>query len=188
MGTANFLNKHARFIYAREIDDEFEYEDLIEDLRQSFRTAGEYPKTKAIAEFEEVYDTWESENTRSYPGRIIAFVWSETNRYRDFEAFLSADIVVRSGYYSGVNLDHDIRLRINGEETGIDDDDIEATIAYLTGLPRGRARRDARFVRKWVDRQYGSFADAIEAVFAAHSTPLTVRARFSNGETWYEEA
>lgn len=192
MSTANFHVKNAGLTYAREFgadEDGFEYGDFLEELREAFRTAAEDPGCGAIADFEDVRNTWETDGLRSYPGRIVARLESRRNVYREFDAFLSADIIVRSGYYAGVNLDYDLLFSLDGDdgcetfrEDGIDDICLHSEPpgtrrAYLLGL-----------ARKWFDRAALEFTEAIEAVFREHSTPLRLVARASNGEAFYEQA
>jgi hypothetical protein len=184
MSTTNFYNKNADFIYACELEDDFAYDDLLEDLRQVFRSAATNPKVKAIADFEETRDTRESDYNRNYPGRIIAWVWSETKRYQDFEVVLSANIIVRSGYFSGVNLDYEIGFHIDGEEH--QEDDLDEVCLY-SELPGTRRAYQLALAKRWFDRHYARFTDAIEAIFRQHATPLQLVARASNGEAFYEK-
>lgn len=185
MSTPNFYNKNADFIYACEFTDDFAYDDLLEYLRQSFRSAASNPKVKPIADFEEAQDTWEPDYNRSYPVRIIAWVSSETRRYQHCEVFLSANIIVRSGYYAGANLDYEIAFHIDGTE--YQEDDLDEVCLY-SELPGTRRAYQLALAKKWFDRMYGRFTDAIEEVFAGFSTPLRLVARASNGEAIYEKA
>lgn len=188
MSTANFYTKNTGYTYACDIEDDFAYDDLIEELRFAFRSVAEDPRQKAIACFEEVYDTWESSGLRSYPGRVIAWVESERKSYRDFDAFLSAHIIVRSGYYAGANLDYDLRFLLDGEEISeeLEEDDIDE-VCLCSELPGTRRAYRLALARKWFDRACGPFTDAIEAIFTRYSTPLRLAARLSNGEAFYEK-
>lgn len=185
MSTPNFYNKNADFIYACEFADDFAYDDLLENLLQSFRSAAANPKVKPIADFKEAHDTWETDYDRSYPGRIIAWLWSETRRYQDCEIFLSANIIVRSGYYAGANLDYEIGFHVDGTEYQEDDLD---EVCLRSELPNTRRGYQLALTKRWFDRHYVKFTDAIEAIFRQHSTPLRLVARASNGEAFYEKA
>ncbi len=184
MSTANFHNKNAGRIYACETEDEFDSEDLIGNIRSALRSAAEYPRQKAIADFGEVTDSWESDGLRSYPGRIIACVESETKSYQDFDVSLSAEIIVRSGYYTGVNLDYDLCFHVDGEE--VEKDSLEEACAN-SALPGTRRAYLLALAQKWLDRTLESFTKSIEGIFSEYSTPLRVVATFSNGEALYEK-
>ncbi len=185
MSTANFHNKNAGLTYACELKDDFEYDDLLEDLRESFRATAEDTKVKAIADFAVAHDTWEPDYNRNYPGRIIAVVWSETKRYRGFVVYLSAKIIVRSGYYEGANLDYAIGFHVSGREYLEDDLD---EVCHHSELPGSRRAYQLALAKRWFDRHYAPFTAAIETVFRRHSTPLRLVARASNGEAFYERA
>jgi hypothetical protein len=185
MSTANFCNRNADFIYACEFADEFAYDDLLADLRQALRSAAADPKVKAIADYRTGHDTSEPDYNRNYPGRIIAVVWSETKRYRGFAVYLSAKIIVRSGYYEGANLDYAIGCHVRGREYLKDDLD---EVCLHSELPGSRRAYQLALAKRWFDRHYAPFTAAIETVFRRHSTPLRLVARASNGEAFYERA
>ena len=59
MGTANFYNRNASKIFAQTFEDEFEYDDFLENLRYDFKE-----------KFDSFYerDNWEKDGLRSYCG------------------------------------------------------------------------------------------------------------------------
>ena len=88
MSTPNFYNKNAGKVYACKIEEEFDYEDLIMNLR---------------AEIEGVdVDKWEN-GLRSYEGRIIKEIEVSKGKWG---AIIS--VIIRNAYYSGVNLDWEV--------------------------------------------------------------------------------
>ena len=189
MSTPNFYNKNANLIYACEIKDEYDYEDLVWGLCHVFRACvgdhpSQYPPRKEVGSFEAV-NLNEADGLRSYPGRIICRIKTPVKSYRDFDIAVSADIIVRNGYWDGANLDYDIHFHV--DEEIVKEDDLDEVCLY-SELPGTRRAYQLALAKKWFDRMYGKFTDVIEEVFAEFSTPLQLVARASNGEAIYEKA
>lgn len=94
MATSNFHNVNASAIFSVEIENEFDYEDLYDNVRY------------AMKELKEWQDVTKSDPTelRSYPSTSIGAL---SEYVSDDESGIDVIVtaVVRSGYYEGVNLD-----------------------------------------------------------------------------------
>jgi hypothetical protein len=175
MSTSNFHNENASCIFACELVDEFSYEDLIENLQVAFDDLhADYSAGG--------HDPYE---LRSYPSRVIAgLVFSKT--YRDFSVDLEISIIIRSGYFAGCNLDWDIVYMIEGE--AVFEKEFADAIEYYTASSPKMAAYRSRLAVKWAEKTEEKLIEKVEGIFRQFSTPLRVAARFSNGETIYEEA
>lgn len=92
MGAPNFYNANAKYIYAVELNDDPDYEMLIEDLHYEF---GIEFKNDFIEK-----DEWD--NNRSYEGKIIGRIHKTLG-----DEQIMINLIVRNGYHAGVNLDWD---------------------------------------------------------------------------------
>ena len=110
MATSNFYNENASAIFAAEIEEEFDYDDLVSNL--------EY----ALRELDESWSSGKAGDWIDNDSKILEFSLSDTFGYKDgttLEVIIHP--VIRSGYYSGVNLDWIYEFYIDGSE--VEDDD-----------------------------------------------------------------
>ena len=112
MATSNFHNVNATHIFAVQLEDEWAYDDLVENLESEFSKHSDY------------YDYGKSDpnELRSFPSKSLgSFSNSVTIEDNEVEIYITP--VIRSGYYEGVNLDWHIRLYVNGydDDTYADD-------------------------------------------------------------------
>jgi hypothetical protein len=95
MATSNFHNVNASHIFSVDLQDEYEYDDLIDNVKYSLKETGYFNLlTKS-----------DPNDLRSYPSTSIG---SLDNYVEDSEGngiYVQITAVVRSGYYEGVNLD-----------------------------------------------------------------------------------
>jgi hypothetical protein len=148
MSTPNFTKKNASKYYAiedREGEEDFQYDDL---------------KINLQSEFKSEKDLWDSD--RNYGGHIISQIEKEFCKWA-----IEFDIIIRAGYYSGANLDWDLRII----------DTVDRTENYL-----GEVKLPKR-VQQWIDNRIKK----VEKVFAEYSTPLNCMGVFSNGEAIYQK-
>ena len=126
MATGNFYNKNASCIYAVETEDEFAYEDLVLNLQSEFSALH---TDRKVAYYREE-DDYEKDGLRSYCGKIIGIVDGPTKYYKkvETEVFIRAEIIVRNGYYSGVNLDYNIKVYANCEVYNLEIYDLDDEI------------------------------------------------------------
>jgi hypothetical protein len=105
MATSNFHNVNASNIFAVQLQDEFDYQDLIDNVKYSLKETG----------FFNVLTKSDPNELRSYPSTSIG---SLDNYVEDSEGngiCVTITAVVRSGYYDGVNLDWHCHFEEYGE-------------------------------------------------------------------------
>lgn len=175
-GTSNFYNKNASKIFAIEIEDELDYDDAVENVKDSLsREIDGFDAERGNNFDTERHFTGNTLGSVSvllddeYPGDPNSGYYEEGETY-EYEVIVSC--VLRSGYYRGANLDWEVTVYENGNEIG-DADDFEPA-----------AGSDAETeIRNTID----TITEEIEKVYAQYSEPLRVSAQFSSGETWYEK-
>jgi len=105
MGTCNFYAKNTNGIYSLELNDEWEYEDTIDNVRCDLKKLG--------------YDEHEGwTNDRNFAGRYMAHKTERidlpiyfNNGWEGMASFyLEIMPMIRSGYYHGGNFDFDISI------------------------------------------------------------------------------
>jgi hypothetical protein len=105
MATSNFHNVNASNIFAVQLEDTYEYDDLIYNLESEFNSHSDYGD----------YGKSDPDELRSYPSTSIgSFSNSLTIGDDEVEVFVTP--VIRSGYYDGCNLDWHVRYYVNGYE------------------------------------------------------------------------
>jgi hypothetical protein len=105
MATSNFHNVNASNIFAVQLQDEFDYQDLIDNVKYSLKETG----------FFNVLTKSDPNELRSFPSKSIG---SLDNYVEDTEGngiYVNVTAVVRSGYYEGVNLDWHCSFEEYGE-------------------------------------------------------------------------
>jgi hypothetical protein len=155
MATSNFHSVNPTGIYAfiPSYDDDQLYDDdlgyVIDDV------VNELSKHRDWTELTKT-DPYE---LRSYPSKSLGSIRQHIIHDNDTQIEIRINIVVRSGYYEGINFDYHYNIE---DCYGNDVDDEEPYLRYV------------RNVTNWV-----------EEVFENHTTKLNVVAKFSNGETIY---
>lgn len=170
MATSNFHNVNSSKIFAVELEDEWDYDDLLSNIKYSFDNNGKYD----ISETGE--DPYE---LRSYPSRMLLSV---EDSYGDLEeGFLTIKVcvIIRSGYYSGVNLDWVCFFDYDDSYEEFEDlvESMKYNDVYLTEEQKQEILKRREDLIEYVEKQYEKL-----------TIPLNVVARFSNGETIYEKA
>mgnify|MGYP000026139584 CR=1 FL=1 len=119
MATSNFHNVNASHIFAVELQDEYDYQDLVDNLESEFNTNLDYSD----------YGKSDPNELRSFPSKSLgSFSNMVTIEDDTVEIYLTP--VIRSGYYEGCNLDWHIRYYVNGSEDDTYSDDARvSTIA-----------------------------------------------------------
>jgi hypothetical protein len=176
MATSNFYNENASRIFAAELEEEFDYDDLISNL--------EY----AIRDNSNSFSSGRSGEYLNNNSKILDFSLSNDFNYVDN---ISVEVVVhpviRSGYYSGANLDWVFDFFIDGCDIE-DETDIANYLMKYEDYSESKATAlgESRFKRLEILKN--SLTNQLEKIYADYTTPLVVTARFSNGETLYEKA
>ena len=128
MATSNFHNENASAIFAVELEHEFDYDDLVDNLKSELNNDPDYVD----------YGKTDKNELRSFPSRTLGSIRKYV-QYKDFYVEVCVTPVIRSGYYSGVNLDWNVDYLINGDVSYdipsfyIDD------IAWYGKLPKSKA-------------------------------------------------
>jgi hypothetical protein len=113
MATSNFHNVNATHIFSVEIEHEWDYDDLIENLESEFSKHSDYSDCGKGDPYE----------LRSFPSKSLGSLSnSVTIEEDDVEIYVTP--VIRSGYYSDCNLDWHVRLYVNGCEDDTYADDV----------------------------------------------------------------
>jgi hypothetical protein len=166
MGTSNFYNKNSSKIYACEIEEDFNYQDLVKNLKFELQAQGFDP-------------TNEFDNERNFSGQYIATKKIQFTNVNQL-IYLTIKAVVRSGYYNGVNLDYDFEIvgeAVNSYNNDFeinqkDDLDYQVARGFKTLFKKAKKTLEKKILK-------------IEKIFGQNSQALKVGARFSNGETIY---
>jgi len=121
MATSNFHNVNASHIFAVELQDEYDYQDLVDNLESEFNTNLDYSD----------YGKSDPNELRSFPSKSLGS-FSNSIEIGEDEVEVYVTPVIRSGYYEGVNLDWHVRYYVNGSE----DDTYEAhpNVQTLVGV------------------------------------------------------
>ena len=105
MATSNFHNVNASNIFAVQLEDEWEYQDLVSNLESEFNTNLDYSD----------YSKSDPNELRSFPSKSVGS-FSNSIEIGEDEVEVYVTPVIRSGYYEGVNLDWHVRYYVNGSE------------------------------------------------------------------------
>jgi hypothetical protein len=105
MATSNFHNVNASHIFAVQLEDTYEYDDLIDNVKYSLKETGYFNLlTKS-----------DPNELRSYPSTSIGSLDSYVEDSEGNGIYIQITAVVRSGYYDGVNLDWHLHFEEYGE-------------------------------------------------------------------------
>lgn len=173
-------NASKAFLVLQDIEDadtyDFEKDCLIEELTD---------KLEAIDYGEDSGHV----KDRNYPAKIVASKTVEKD-YAGVTFGFSLQVVIRSGYYEGCNLDFNL-LNVEGYEDTYTyicgEQAIREDLNLLTDLNKGMVNIQARNIAKWIRAALKHEIEQLEQVFAEVSEPYRVVGRFSNGETLYEK-
>ena len=105
MATSNFHNVNATHIFAVQLEDEWAYDDLVDNLESEFNSHSDYSD----------YGKSDPYELRSFPSRSLGSFSTSIIKDED-EVEIYVTPVIRSGYYEGVNLDWHVRCYLNGFE------------------------------------------------------------------------
>lgn len=173
MGTSNFHNVNSGRIYSVELQEDWEYDDLKENLKYQLKE----------------HITNDPYELRSYSSQVIGCL-DKQKSFGNLDIDLSIYCVIRSGYYEGVNLDWFMKLGM-GYGDYIDEipekhhliDDLR----YFNDWNKGLSTIQSENVLKWIKTTKLELITKMEKIYEENSTPLKVVAQFSNGETIYEK-
>jgi hypothetical protein len=174
MATSNFHNENASAIFAVRLEDEWAYDDLVENLTSELSNNPDYVD----------YGKTDKHELRSFPSRTLGSI-RKYHQYKDFYVEVCVTPVIRSGYYEGVNLDWNVDYAINGDV--YDMDELENGIGYNTALPISKIKAYSLLAEKKAEKLKNEIVEKVESIFSDYSDRYGVTAVFSNGETIYHK-
>jgi hypothetical protein len=176
MATSNFHNENASAIFAVQLEHEFDYDDLVENLKSELNNDPDYVD----------YGKTDKNELRSFPSRTLGSIRKYVE-YKDFYVEVCVTPVIRSGYYSGVNLDWNVDYLINGDASYDSPDFYIDDIAHYGNLSKSAATKYAKLAEKKAEKIKNEIVDELEALYNDYSDRYGVTAVFSNGETIYHK-
>lgn len=212
MGTANFLYRDRLFAVsfgcnccaeAEEAGESyhgcdcssFYYADLLDNIRSTM-TGMETKTKKGITVKFDCYPSshreWDGQ--RNFEGRILGRIIANSTFF-GIDIQLEKNVIVRSGYYEGANIDHDLSLSsdYSYKQTVSDNDDLKGCIegiieevVYAGVFSEKQGERYHPNITKRINSMETALNDAFEYIATQNATEYEVSARFSNGETWYK--
>ena len=174
MATSNFHNVNASAIFAVPLENDFDYEDLVDNLKSELNNDSDYVD----------YGKTDPNELRSFPSRTLGSI-RKYHQYKDFYVEVCVTPVIRSGYYDGVNLDWNVDYSINGDSYDIDE--LENGIGYNTALPISKIKAYSLLAEKKAEKLKNEIVEKVESIFSDYSDRFGVTAVFSNGETIYHK-
>ena len=176
MATSNFHNVNASAIFAVPLEHEFDYEDLVCNLESELSNNPDYVD----------YGKTDKNELRSFPSRTLGSI-RKYHQYKDFYVEVCVTPVIRSGYYSGVNLDWNVDYLINGDASYDTPDFYIDDIAHYGSLPKSKATKYAKLAETKAEKIKNQIVEELEALYNNYSDRYGVTAVFSNGETIYHK-
>jgi len=176
MATSNFHNVNASAIFAVQLEHEFDYDDLVENLKSELNNDPDYVD----------YGKTDKHELRSFPSRTLGSI-RKYAQYKDFYVEVCVTPVIRSGYYDGVNLDWNVDYLINGDAQYDNTDFYIDDIAHYGSMSKSKATKYAKLAEKKAEKVKNQIVDKVESIFSDYSEKYGVTAVFSNGETIYHK-
>ncbi len=206
MSTNNFCSDQSSKIFAVEesyedengemIQDEFVWDDTRDNTVYELQSMD---KNKEI-DWQFTYGSdFKVEENRSYGATSIGQMWSSVS-YGGMDFVITIIPKTVGAYYSGFNLDFDIKIKneqgygeiINdGIEEGVDRDDMEYMFEeyeYRETYMKGIIAMHGDMLIKLVNEKIADGVERLEKIFEMFSSPLVKMGQFSNGEAVYERA
>jgi len=176
MSTSNFHNVNASAIFAVPLENDFDYEDLVDNLKSELSNDSDYVD----------YGKTDKHELRSFPSRTLGSI-RKYHQYKDFYVEVCVTPVIRSGYYEGVNLDWNVDYSINGDAEYDNNDFYIDDIAWYGKLSKSAATKYAKLAEKKAEKLKNEIVEKLEALYSDYSEKYGVTAVFSNGETIYHK-
>ena len=176
MATSNFHNENASAIFAVQLEHEFDYDDLVDNLKSELNNDPDYVD----------YGKTDKHELRSFPSRTLGSIRKYV-QYKDFYVEVCVTPVIRSGYYDGVNLDWNVDYLINGDAQYDNTDFYIDDIAHYGSMSKSKATKYAKLAEKKAEKVKNQIVEKVESIFSDYSEKYGVTAVFSNGETIYHK-
>ena len=176
MATSNFHNVNASAIFAVHLENEYDYDDLVDNLKSELNNDSDYVD----------FGKSDKHELRSFPSRTLGSI-RKYAQYKDFYLEVCVTPVIRSGYYDGVNLDWNVDQNINGEAEYDEPNFHIEDIAWYAKLPKSKAIKYAKLAEKKAEKIKNEIVEQLESIYNNYSDRYGVTAVFSNGETIYHK-
>jgi len=176
MATSNFHNENASAIFAVQLEHEFDYDDLVDNLKSELNNDPDYVD----------YGKTDKHELRSFPSRTLGSI-RKYAQYKDFYVEVCVTPVIRNGYYDGVNLDWNVDYLINGDASYDSPDFYIDDIAHYGSMSKSKATKYAKLAEKKAEKVKNQIVEKVESIFSDYSEKYGVTAVFSNGETIYHK-
>jgi hypothetical protein len=176
MATSNFHNVNASAIFAVPLENDFDYEDLVDNLKSELSNDSDYVD----------FGKTDPNELRSFPSRTLGSI-RKYHQYKDFYVEVCVTPVIRSGYYSGCNLDWNVQYSINGDYTYDEPNFDVADVEWCGKISKSKAIQYAKLADKKAEKLKNQIVEKLEALYNDYSDKYGVTAVFSNGETIYHK-
>jgi hypothetical protein len=107
MGTSNFYNRNASRTFAFQAEEEWDWDDMKDNISSMMAAIAEKLGFSYYEGGDDLHDN------RSFPSNAVAR-FSTGKQYKGFSVGITLTAIVRSGYYSGGNLDWQIEYDFDG--------------------------------------------------------------------------
>jgi hypothetical protein len=105
--------------------------------------------------------------------------------YGDIDITVNINCVMRVGYYEGCNLDWHITYDVCGNNR--DEIDFTDDFESHSDMPMGMIKIQCKNAERWAEKTKDYLIEVTEEFYKKKSMPLSVAAKFSNGETMYQK-
>ena len=171
MATSNFHNVNATKVFATEVNEHWEVDDLIQNIQADLKS-----------------DPWfmadnggDPHELRSFPSTIIGTI-AHPKAYKVMgdDAWIEAQITLiwRAGYYANGNLDWDLSYYLDGGEIN---DTPESIMYYYDDI----TEKKAEWMANWAYKEGQKLVRQVEKLYRFYSDPLRCLGTASNGESFY---
>lgn len=180
MGTSNFWVKNASKYFVVEFEEneetgevyEFAYDDAVEDLRSLFS--------------EKFSGDFSTSRVKSYQGEgTLIGDLTISKDYQGFEVYVRVNIIIRSGYYSGANLDYEFEFVVYDSNDEIDVDYIYRDLTYMYHFSEKMGLLRASQIVKFFESASIKYTSIIETIFGSYTDVYVRVGGFSDGTSVY---
>lgn len=114
---------------------------------------------------------------------IPMFQFYKNKKFGDIDVTVNINCLTRGAYYEGASLDWYMTYDVCG--VNMDQIDFLADVEWKSDMPLGMIKIQCKHAERWAQSVTDELIDVTEEFYKQNSMPLTVTAKFSNGETHY---
>jgi hypothetical protein len=202
MGTSNFHSVNAGNTYAvlmnyeRPVcdDDGNETEETetvvcddqdVDDLISNLRSEAERIAKENNFKYHEDLEMTDPHELRSFGSSSLFQIYLDKH-FGDVHVEVNINCVMRSGYYEGACLDWFDTSIVGGDTNYFNETDYTFE-EWMSDMSAGLRTIQSNNAKTWMWKTRNQIIETVEKIFTENSTPLTVTAKFSNGETIYSK-